>query len=376
MKNILIISLQFRVSHIAHLVASYRQMQELGYVPQLLVHPDLVPFLPAGLDVCTADNMVMQPDIAIFWFPAIKNVRLMLKLKRKYNTRIIYVLHEPIEALKVYRDAGLSVAEICGVYGRFAVIQLFLVLSDYVILPSQKAFRLYENSWSRHIARHYSYLPLLFSDESEGILSRDRKYFSYIGTIASDHAYVEFIKFIKRVAYDTRFPNDILFMIATRNTVNRDEILETMIVNGRLKVIDGHSLTDSEINNCYAESIVVWNAYHRTTQSGVLAKASMFGTPALVLRKNLSEFSIEGENVVCCNDNTDYEDILSALRTLISDYDTYSVNSRKIFEKFFNYKIHNKSMSLILRGLAYKSGGVIPDIQPIAFDEIERREAA
>lgn len=350
MKNILIISLQFRVAHVAHLVASYRQMEELGYQPQLLVHPKLVNFLPEELDVCTDAAKIRKPDVALFWFPALKNATLMAKLKYKFRSKIIYVLHEPLEKFSVYRQAGLSAKEIFGVYARYSVIQLFLLLSDYIILPSKKALRLYEDSFSKKIASNYGHIPLLFvDDKQEESLNPERKYFSYIGTVASDHAFTEFVDFIKRTLHDSKFPRDISFMIATRNSVEQmPEIQQIIEGGGKLCIIDGHPLTEEEINRCYAESFGVWNAYHRTTQSGVLAKASMFGTPALVLRSNLSEFSVENKNVVVCDDNTDYQGLKQAIIEMKANFDSYSVESRKIFESTFDYKVHKQTIKSVI----------------------------
>lgn len=351
--NVIIISLQFRVAHIAHLLASYYQMEELGFSPQLLVHPDLVKYLPSEINVVSKVKDIANPSIAIFWFPALSNLKLMLTLKIKFKTRIIYVLHEPLEKMGAYREAGLSDKEIFGVYSRYFVIQSFLALSDFIILPSKKAYQLYRSSFSRFFNKHYGHIPLLFADQSKAYSNKDRQYFSYIGTIATDHAFSEFAEFLKKANSDENFPKSIKFMIATRNVVERDKTIDLMVKNGRLKVIDSHPLTEDEINECYSESFGVWNAYHRTTQSGVLAKACMFGTPALVLRKNLSEFSIENKNVVAITRNDNYDEIMRAVISLKNNFNSYSTESRKIFDAIFNYRVHNDSMNKIIHELLF-----------------------
>ena len=80
----------------------------------------------------------------------------------------------------------------------------------------------------------------------------------------------------------------------------------------------------------------------------MLAKAGMFGTPAIVLRRNLSEFSIEGKNVVCCENNQDYGQIKEALLKLLHDFRDYSENARDIFEKTFYYRNNNSRMKDIV----------------------------
>lgn len=177
---------------------------------------------------------------------------------------------------------------------------------------------------------------------------RRKKYFSYIGTIAHDHAFDEFISFIIRASADHQLTEKMRFMIATRNTVPDMAELHEMEQKGLLKIIDGHPLTEDEINRCYSESLCVWNAYHRTTQSGVLAKAGMFATPAIVLRRNLSEFAIEDKNVVCCENNRDYHQIRDALHKLTERFGLYSENARDIFEKTFYYRNNNSKMKDIV----------------------------
>lgn len=369
----LIVSLNFRVAHVAHLVASYRQMTELGYESLLLIHPKLAEFLPKDVKYITDISELNECSIAIFWFPALKNLRVMLNLKCKFKAQIIYIYHEPIESLAVYRSFGLSAVDIAKIYAR-QFFQLGLVaLSDAIILPSEKAVSLYQKSIARRINKKFYHVPLLFCDENMGV-APIRKYFSYIGTIALDHAYNEFINFICKASEDKDIPAEIDFLIATRNNVEKSEKIKDLVESGRLKIIEGSPLSEAEINQCYAESYGVWNAYHRTTQSGVLAKASMFGTPAIVSSKNLSEFAIAGLNVVPCDNNSDYEEIKCALIHLYQNFAQLSNQSRKLFQNLFNYKVHNKQMLTIIHELTFiNGGGVIP-----LFDNniYERRAAA
>lgn len=371
----LVVSLNFRVAHVAHLVASYKQLQDLGYNAILLIAPEFISFLPKGIKYITDLSAVKDVSFAIFWFPAKANVSIMSKLKSRYNSKIVYVLHEPMETFKTYRKTGMSIIEICKVYLKYYITLSFIYLSDYIILPSQKAVDLYSHSLAKRINPKYMLIPLLFDDESNGqVLSR--KFFSYIGTIARDHAYDEYVSFISKAVDDNTIPDSIHFLIATRNEVIKDQRICKLLNTGRLKVVEGRPLTDEEINSYYSQSIAIWNAYHRTTQSGVLAKASMFGTPAIVCRKNLSEFSIENENVVCCNDNHNYDEIKAALLRLIDNFETFSNKSRSMFMSNFYYKNHNNKMENLLRKLIpVKMGGVVPIDNIFATVLYERRVA-
>lgn len=347
MKSALIVSLKFRVSHIAHLIASYKQFEELGYASTLLINKDMIPFVPKGIKYYESFHEIKACDVAIFWFPAIQNIRLIENLKKTFKSKILYVFHEPIENFKTYKKAHLSLSQIAKTYLTYLAQLIIVRTSSVIILPSQKAHLLYEKSIARKINSDYILIPLLFSDDSSNYCEK-KEYFSYIGTIAQDHAYKEYVDFIIKASKDTDIPSSINFLIATKNKVEITSELKEILTSGRLKVIDSHPLSEDEINVCYASSLAVWNAYHRTTQSGVLAKASMFGTPAIVCRHNLSEFSIDGENVVAISNNKDYLQIKEAFLKIINNYDFFSKNSKNIFNQLFNYKSQNKKLSSIL----------------------------
>ena len=349
--NILIVSLKFRVAHVAHLVASYRQMEELGHSPQLFIHPDMVKFLPFGIGYTTEFKGINPPTIAFFWFPALGNVKMMKRLKHKFGSRIAYVLHEPLEKISAYCESGLSLTQIGSIYLKY-LFQLFIISSsDAVILPSEKALKLYGGSRVRKLCPNYTMIPLLFDDHANNT-TNERKYFSYIGTIAQDHAYNEFVNFIVKAAEDNSIQNKIKFLIATKNRVEITPNLNRLIESGMLKVVQGHPLTEEEINRYYKSSICVWNAYHRTTQSGVLAKASIFGTPAIIMSKNESEFAIDKFNVIAIHDNSDYMEIKVSLDTIINNFDEFSKNARTMFEQNFYYKAHNDKITRLINHLA------------------------
>lgn len=111
-------------------------------------------------------------------------------------------------------------------------------------------------------------------------------------------------------------------------------------------------MSNDEINEYYASTYVVWNAYARTTQSGVLAKAFMFGTPAIVLRKNSNEFMRDGIEVVAIEDNTDNSQIVRAIQQIRNNFEIYSRNCRMQFQRLFFYKQYNSQFSSIIERLA------------------------
>ena len=139
--------------------------------------------------------------------------------------------------------------------------------------------------------------------------------------------------------------SEIRFLIATKSSFVVPDILKD---SQRITIQQGSPLTDEEINAYYASTIVVWNAYARTTQSGVLAKSFMFGTPALVLRKNCNEFGQDGIEIKAIEDNTNKDEIAAAIEEVKKNFMVYSSNCRKRFMESFYYRKYNEQFRELL----------------------------
>lgn len=348
MQTALIVSLNFNPGHVSHLVASYKQCQELGYRSLLYIHPDFCDFVPADCEyLIYGKEQPQQADFAVFLFPSEKNIWEILRLKRKFKCRIIYIFHEPLERFSIYRKAGFSWGKLLKLAIINAVSNLTVRLSDAVVLPSRKALVLYDDNKNYKNGNRY-YLPLMYDDQcGESYAQASRSYFSYIGTIASDHSYQEFFDFVCQAIEQKRLMS-FKFLIATKNRVERTPRVEQLLASGRLEIIDGQPLTEEQINACYLSSFVVWNAYQRTTQSGVLAKSFMFGTPAIVLRKNLSEFCIAGQEVIAVDRNDTFSEIESAVLEIANNFSAFSECCRSRFMTSFYYKNYNDTFREIM----------------------------
>lgn len=351
MRTALIISLNFNPGHVSHLRASYHQFEELGYESCYYVNSSFKDYLPKGSRaIFYGEGKPKAADVAIVWFPSQKNLQVIWSLKRKFKTKIIYCFHEPVTSFKEYHESGYTRKQVLIERIKDWIGAYTSNISDAVIMPSKKAYanylegKLYKN-------RNAIYMPLLYDDErTEEHQKTGRKYFSYIGTVAPDHSFNEFVAFIKW-AYKQDKLKGVNFMIATRSVVECDEVLTEMLDAGRLKMIQGKPMDDETINGCYASTYVVWNAYARTMQSGVLAKSFMFGTPAVVLRKNLSEFTVDGQEVAAIDDNTSFEEIEKAVLRITGDFEHFSSAARKRFEETFYYRKYNETFSKILESL-------------------------
>jgi len=303
MGKALIVSLNFNPGHVSHLIASYMQCKDLGYNSVLYIDMQFLPYLPNGLNVIVYGEKLPEAiDLAVFTFPSEKNLSEIKYLKRKLNSKVIYIFHEPLEKISVYRKAGFSIKKLLKLAIINEISALTVKWADIILLPSRKALDLYEaNKKYKNNNKHY--MPLMYDDERQeknSLLSR--KYFSYIGTIAPDHSFNEFIEFVNYAIME-KWLEELNFLIATKSTIEKTDKIVKLIDTGRLTIVEGTPLSNEQINSYYVSSFVVWNAYERTTQSGVLAKSFMFGTPAIVLKKNLSEFTKEDVEVVAIEDN-------------------------------------------------------------------------
>ena len=86
----LIISLNFNPGHVSHMVASYKQCEELGYKSVYYVDSAFCPFLPKGSCVNIASGgIAFKVDLAVFLFPSQKNLP-----QTQQNEPMCVVAHE------------------------------------------------------------------------------------------------------------------------------------------------------------------------------------------------------------------------------------------------------------------------------------------
>lgn len=344
MKTALIISLNFNPGHVSHMVASYKQCEEIGYKASYFVDPAFADYLPEdgnilknGIDACPIS------DLAIFLFPSQKNLPLIWKLKRK-GIKVIYIFYEPLSPMKDYRKVGFSFKYLAKLWVINRISSLTVKRSDIVLLPSKKAVSFYEKNPS-YSNPNYHYLPLMYDDErGECHATMLREYFSYIGTVAADHSFNEYLKFVEWAVGENWLPS-MKFLVATKSTFNVPEVLKD---SERVVIKQGSPLSNTEINKCYAQSFCVWNAYARTTQSGVLAKSFMFGTSALVLKKNCNEFARDGIEIKAIEDNSNTQAIADAIDEILKEFREFSANCRKRFLTSFYYKNYNECLKKLI----------------------------
>ena len=343
--KLIIVGLTQHPGHFSHIVAYYRMGVQCGFDTSVFTYADSVRYLPDSVDVIIFGSELPRIDAALVSAPSKDNLALFLKLKRKFNTRIVMVFHEPLTSYSVYREAGFSKWQMLKLRLGNIYESLLVRIADNILLASRKGL-LYYDANRCYTNKNREYFPLIFDDE---YFQCERKYVSYIGTVASDHSFNEFLAYVKWAWKNSKI-SGLKFLIATKSNVELDASYCDMINEGFLKLVHGKPMTNDEINAHYASSLVVWNAYARTTQSGVLPKAFMFGCPAIVVNKNLSDSTIDGENVVAVENNQSCKEIDKAVETIMNNYQHYSDSARQTFLRKYYWRNYSGQFKRIISG--------------------------
>lgn len=340
--NALIISLKFHPGHFSHLIANYKLFSENNFQSYLYVNEKF-----NKMDEENNFNKINDKnglkglghvDVAVFWFPSLNNIWEMFRLRFFFGSKIYYVYHEPFESIISYYKSGFGFKKIFKICLINIVHVPILLLSHGVILPSATSFSTYKKKYT-WLNNNFSQINLLFDDEAQLINTPDKKYFSYIGTIAADHAFNKYVDFVVS-AVENSWLLGLNFQICTSSTMpeREMEILRPYMQTGRIVINSGKPMKNSEINTYYRESAVVWNAYNRSMQSGVLPKAFMFGAPVVMLRRNANEYLENMNTGVFIEDNGNLLEIKSAVEEMISRKEHYFQECRKMFFDKFYYR--------------------------------------
>lgn len=343
-RDLLIVSRNFNPGHLAHLLATHRLICELGCAATLLVHPAFQSLL-ADSPVRSTTRLLNaefrhRSRLLIVWFPSIRALLDIILSKILFRRcEIVYVFHEPFDSIQSYLAAGFGSIKTFKIV-LVSIINYFIVLaSSKIILPSSKAVDFFKKRYL-HTNKPYARIPLIFDDEA-GVIApfEHRRFIAYIGTVAVDHAFEDFMAYALRAVASGSF-KELSFLIATRSTLPSTLMARIAAVdtNGRIVIRQGKPMTAAEIGCCYRESVVVWNAYRRSMQSGVLPMAYMYGTPLLVAATNRSEFFVDGENGVEISSRYDFSQITAAIDLVVSDFNRLSIRCRADFLDIFYYK--------------------------------------
>jgi len=348
--RILVVSLKFSPGHFSHMVAYTKLFLELGHDAFLFLskdYSDMVEEQEIPVLFFEENTRYPEADLVLFHNVSTINHKVADYYKKK-GAKIIYVYHEPFDSVSEYLKEGIK-QTIKAVVAHYFSTKL-LKLSDLVIVPSNFALKLYQKSDIKY-CKNVEVIPLLFDDELKESLDINKKeYLSYIGHAVVGHAFDVYLDFIK---YAYKKGSKLKFMIATRTNLSKylskDKTLQEMISKGVLEVIHSKSLKNSEINHAYLKSFCVWNVYRRSTQSGVLPKAFMFGTPVLASGiGSFPEYIRDGKNGYIVKKSEDYNHLLVLINEIQRKLEKMSLEARMTFENICYYKIYTSKWKVLL----------------------------
>lgn len=337
--KVCVASLKFSPGHLSHIIAYAKLFREIGN--------DVTLWLDQGYAELDTGN-----EFPILWYPAAepekvdilflanastKNHVVCRSFKKK-GTKIVYLYHEPWESFDQYLKEGLKQALKATAAHYFST--KVLPFCNLVIVPSEYALSLYK----RHDIRYNNKvvkIPLLFDDElREEIDLSKKEYFSYIGHAVKGHAFDEYITFIKYAhAKGVQFKFEIATRTDLGNLLKRDKAIVRMENEGFLRISHGRPLTNEEINQAYGRSFCVWSLYRRSTQSGVLPKAFMFGTSVIASDiGSFPEYIRNSENGFIIASTRSYDYLLQSIIYIKKNIKSMSGYCRNTFESTFYWR--------------------------------------
>lgn len=339
-----IASLRFNPGHLSHLIANARLLQAVGYAVSFRWHSRFVGMAGSGMDAAPQTRAQLlklgRGSVYVLWFPSLVGFLDILLLRLLLRpVQVVYVFHEPFTSYASYRASGFSRLKAFKVWLIHLVSKATVRLSDGVVLPSRNALAAFNQRYSGH-GKSVQVVPLMFDDEAvHGVPARAaRPFVSYIGTVAEDHAFDRFVDFAEQALRHQLLPG-LRFQLATRSVLDPETArrLAPFVASGQMHIQSGRPLSNDEINTAYGSSLVVWNAYKRSMQSGVLPKAYMFGAPVLVSEANPSEFFEAGRHGVQVSSRYDTTELCAAVQTVVANFEAMSASCRSSFLAHFHY---------------------------------------
>jgi len=350
-RRAVLVSLRFTPAIVQHLVAYSKALQELGFTVEAVLdgaYREVTEL--AGMTRASTEERDLERTSfshAIFFNVSFDNPALATRMKRA-GARIIYIYHEPWEASFAFlRTDGLGIRIKAAIAHR--VSRPMLKVADLVLVGSAYGLNAYRRADARYNPSA-SCFPLIYDDDAgqpAPETAREKLHFSYLGNIARVHGFDQFIRVMRE---SLKRKSGIRFLIASRfalpEFVLKDDVIRRNL--DKIELICGRTLTNEEINGCYARSFGVWNLYRRSMQSGVLPKAFMHGTPVVASRVgSFPEYVRDGFNGrFACGD--DPGEVLSAMDEIRERSDEYARNCRQSFLDIFLYKSRLEELRQLL----------------------------
>lgn len=354
-----VISMHYTYAYASHMIALAQSLRALGFAVTFILdkkYLSLSGFSQIGDTVPASQfqNNSARPqiDVAIFCNSAVKNHSLAGTLRAE-NTSVFYLFHEPesVWNWQVLKSEGAMKA-LRFFFSTYYSIKTVRQASG-VIVCSSYAQSLYQRNYLR-FNRNVCVMPLPFDDEvgSERFeqMRSQKQYFGFVGTACKAHGFGAFVNLAK---FALRNDSDIPFAIATwvdlAPLLRSDQELAGLVKQGKIRMQHGRELSNDEINQYSLECFCIWNVYRRSTQSGVLPRSFMAGTPVLASRVGSFPDEVQpgftGEFV---DVNEDPAAILATVQNLRAHAADYVDECRKRFLERFYYHANQNQLAEIL----------------------------
>lgn len=335
--NIGIYSGKFSIGLLSHMLALDSMAKMCGFESKLVLDSGYDKFVSRkdNVRVISFYEMMLNDafDVLIIYNIALMDNIVLKKLKRNNpNIKVVFVYHEPWTSISEEVRREKSIIGCIKSLGRYILSKRLLEKVDEIWLPSYNAYNKYERNVERKKLNHVIF-PLVFNDEMDCNVEIKREFFSFISTVSYQKRFKEFLSFLE---YYSKKDKTVKFLIATRSNIAKyiSKYMISLMDQGRLRIIHGRSLTIEEINMAYRASWCTWLLYRSSTQSGVLAKSVMLGTPCIVSSIPAFKEYVKKEEWVV-DDVNDFEGIINKINIIKADIDDNYIYARKIyFENF------------------------------------------
>lgn len=337
MKKALIVGLGYHPGHLLHMKAFVEMFRALNHKVYRFYNKkyDSEAEEPQNINLLSFKRITTS----VIYSPSLFNFLFIIYLRLIRKSTVYFYFHEPFEGIHAYKSSGFSNFKIFQLYCFDILNKLCLLISDFILLGSDKSISVFLKKYV-HYNRHFAKMSLIYPSI---ILNpyhlKNKKYISYIGTIATDHAFEKFFDFLIRAIQDKHFDKQH-FLIATSSNIPKAYLsrLNKCQKKGNVIIYQGKFMSDDFINKCYSESTIVWNAYIRGMQSGVLARSFMFASPVIIYGPNANEYVTHEYNSFFLSDLCNYEEFKNGVNCILTNQAAFSENSLKTYNKYFNFK--------------------------------------
>lgn len=349
---VIIIIRRFSIGHLDSIEAYHALLGCNGFSVTVVGHAGFKGFLSQDIvsesfSTTIRNIRLSKRSSAILLGPSLRGLLDFIYLRLLTSVRCIYVLHEPLEPLRNYLKSGFTLWQTIRIGLIGLANNAIIFLSHRLIVHSEKASNLYASSLLRKVVGvPYLKYPLIFRDQIPQIQPlSNRNYISYIGTIAADHNFIDFLNYAEWLI-ENNILGTLKIAIITSSII--DERLEKrishLINSERLILLSGKPLSNSEISSFYETSLVIWAVYKRCTQSAVIPRAYMSGTPILASEQTAREYFEDFSTGRLINDSTDCDKITKSIGDIVSEFDKYSQKSRLMYLKNFDFLANGLSL--------------------------------